>query len=695
MTNSTTANLATTNTTDSKSAAPTVKEYLNASNAAYTKAFNGAPAAPTGFTTIDYQAYRSGTQAAAFRNKDTGQIIIAYEGTNLNNCSFANSAQNDFCHEQLKTNVAIATGQTEIQANKDALAFAQRVSKQNPDDPIYVTGHSLGGEEAQYVTANASKASITIAGGASFGSPGVPGVDRTAGAAYDNFVNYADYIDPVANFVPGNGSHVGSVVYVGEDSLSAPDLIKGKLESGIDKHQLSNYAKELGADLETNGNQAKKGSADLAIFANAVGSDGLTPFGGKSTVDLASADIQVKEDSITVGNNTLNVDADGNVTVQVNTTGENASALAIDQQIRSNGASQYKEITTTDEDGILNIEVNGVGKITDADNANIQVDDGSSATIKGNNNKITTGTGSTISAIGDANTITLGENSTLTFDGINQTINANKDTINSSTDDTAAINGNNNTIISGDKNTLNITGTGNATSASNSTVNIIGDNTGNVVSGEGNTGTNWGAGSVAPIDPPVEPIKPEDPPVEPIKPEDPPVIPVDPPVIPVDPPPVDPVTPPPVDPVTPADPVIPADPVVPDPTTPSNPIGPETPTDPIDLITTPPVDPLIPDPVEPDPVVPDPVVPPPVIPDPVVPDYSGGGGGGDFGATYVGASASSKPSYEVSTREASGSLSVDLLIQAMSQVTPPQSAGQTLLLSTRPQTAPAPLSASH
>ena len=44
--------------------------------------------------------------------------------------------------------------------------------------PIYVTGHSLGGEEAAYVqeTVDTMELAYRLAGGTVFGAPGVPGL---------------------------------------------------------------------------------------------------------------------------------------------------------------------------------------------------------------------------------------------------------------------------------------------------------------------------------------------------------------------------------------------------------------------------------------------------------------------------------------------------------------------------------------
>lgn len=103
----------------------------------------------------------------------------------------------------------------------DALSFTHAVIDQfglNPNK-VFLSGHSLGGAEAEYVAS-------TLPGifqGASFGAPGIfRGPERPATAYEFNFKNYIDLGDPVGNY----NDHYGQNVYLGNlaDKANA-DLI--------------------------------------------------------------------------------------------------------------------------------------------------------------------------------------------------------------------------------------------------------------------------------------------------------------------------------------------------------------------------------------------------------------------------------------------------------------------------------------
>src|SRR6185312_12868889 len=125
---------------------------------------------------------------------------------------------------------------TTPQAFTDSLQFAQQVQAEAvaqgyAPDSVFVTGHSLGGWEAEYVSQN------TGLPGIGFESPGlyttVPG--NGADSLFVNVETYGDtaaYVSsdipgmqPFANpFVPGGGSnpHYGSIVFIGDPSSQVP-----------------------------------------------------------------------------------------------------------------------------------------------------------------------------------------------------------------------------------------------------------------------------------------------------------------------------------------------------------------------------------------------------------------------------------------------------------------------------------------
>ena len=138
---------------------PTQTDYLNLSQAVYTTG-GATPVAPSGWTLLQSETLPSGMQAAAFQNTITHEIVISYEGTNLNNMT----SNFSLLFEQLSADAAIANG-VNPQANIDALNFAGKVAGSAGGNPIYVTGHSLGGEEAEYVQAHGAANGLIISGG--------------------------------------------------------------------------------------------------------------------------------------------------------------------------------------------------------------------------------------------------------------------------------------------------------------------------------------------------------------------------------------------------------------------------------------------------------------------------------------------------------------------------------------------------
>ena len=362
---------------------PSKSDYLNVSAAVYTNASSSPPSAPPGFTLVaSTSSTNSGMQAAAFKNTSTGQIIISYEGTNLHNCLSASSVDRAFCGAQLTTNKAIGTGQTNIPANTDALNFAQQVAQNNPGSQIFVTGHSLGGEEAQYVMARAADVSINISGGVAFGAPGVPGLTANSSSFGSNFTNYVDYGDAVGNFVPSNGSHIGSVVYVGDSTSS---------ELNLSNHLLKKYASDMGVTLQNSANQSLNGSADISAFSNALNAAGYAPFGGVNSDSGSVGDVYVQNGSIAIGNNTVTLNADGVVTINVSSSSTNSNGTEIIQVLNSDGSSQNEQVITTSTNGSATDKVSGTGAVVNLSNAAVTLADGASATINGSQLQINVG----------------------------------------------------------------------------------------------------------------------------------------------------------------------------------------------------------------------------------------------------------------------------------------------------------------
>ena len=211
--------------TPTPSTRPPLPEFLLASNAAY-GLDEDTLVAPSGMTVLvrsDYinLSWRSdGFEAVAFQD-GAGNILIANEGT-------VPGITTAYQRNGLYADTAIGKDETP-QALRDAISFAERV-QQDYGKPLYVTGHSLGGIEAQ---AQARALQARCAGGATFGASGLPG--NTVSGGPEALINYVDYGDPVGNYASdtiallhdhtvGVMYHYGQVEMTG-DTANASNLL--------------------------------------------------------------------------------------------------------------------------------------------------------------------------------------------------------------------------------------------------------------------------------------------------------------------------------------------------------------------------------------------------------------------------------------------------------------------------------------
>lgn len=208
---------------------PTVSEFVNASNASY--ALGVTPEGLTPFAvdgkqlSINDQA--SGMAAKVWKTEDN-QLIIAYNGTTGGDTLLLNPFQ---LVGELLADLLLLGGST-APADQDSVDFAQYVVQQAKEQGIasqdvFVTGHSLGGQEAEYV------AQQTGLGGLGDEPNGLPAstFDSAVGDG-SNFVNLLTYGDgfgdlasdiqglqPYApDFAPDNGElpHYGTNILLGD-----------------------------------------------------------------------------------------------------------------------------------------------------------------------------------------------------------------------------------------------------------------------------------------------------------------------------------------------------------------------------------------------------------------------------------------------------------------------------------------------
>lgn len=213
---------------------PTVAQFLNASTAAY--GWGTTPGGMVPFTVNGVQLHStnifSGMSGKAWVTPQ-GQVIIAYQGTTGGTNLLVNPL---ITLAQLAADMqVILTGTTPL-AFYDAVRFTRRVQEEAAvqgyaAEDVFVTGHSLGGWEAQFVSQRTGLAGI------GFESPGMN--SKVPGNGADAlFVNIANYGSPAAfmatdlpglqpfmpPYVPGGGSkpHYGPIVVIGDREAMNP-----------------------------------------------------------------------------------------------------------------------------------------------------------------------------------------------------------------------------------------------------------------------------------------------------------------------------------------------------------------------------------------------------------------------------------------------------------------------------------------
>lgn len=213
---------------------PTVAQFLNAAAAEYV--LGGVPGGLVPFTVNGFQMATlnifSGAAARVWVTPER-QVIIAYQGTTGGtNLLF----KPIMVVSQLLADLQVILTNTTPWAFYDALNFARQVQAEAAKqgygaDDIFVTGHSLGGWEAEYV------AQQTGLRGIGFESPGINTTTPGNGAG-SGFVNIETYGDTAAymstdlpglqpfmpEYVPGGGSkpHYGAIVMIGDPAATAP-----------------------------------------------------------------------------------------------------------------------------------------------------------------------------------------------------------------------------------------------------------------------------------------------------------------------------------------------------------------------------------------------------------------------------------------------------------------------------------------
>lgn len=196
---------------------PTTIEYLAASQAAYTGSVvpGLSPLLQSDGAVFAKEIDADGFYAVAYVTTD-GNVIIAYRGTVFDLTSPYGRGSILADSEIFLQN----RPQAYLDAQNFFLAVQARVAqiaeeRGSAPAPIYVTGHSLGGAEAEYV---ALQNNFTV-GGAAFGAPGIAQYTNSSPPA--NFVSYVAYGDPVANYASDVRGETGFAPTTGMDHVTS------------------------------------------------------------------------------------------------------------------------------------------------------------------------------------------------------------------------------------------------------------------------------------------------------------------------------------------------------------------------------------------------------------------------------------------------------------------------------------------
>jgi Ca2+-binding RTX toxin-like protein len=361
---------------------PTVSDYVNASYWAYAQAGTPYPdrdtTLPTGFsyftvggqTLIDYDP-AVGLYAAAVVNA-TGQVIVTFEGTNLY------TGNDTFTAAQLFDDYDIAEG-VNAPSYQPALAFTQTVladaeAAGYSAQDVFLSGHSLGAAEAEYV------ATQTGLSGTTFGTPGIPSADIPT-TTTSQFTDYVERGDPVGNYAVGwndfdllqtqNVEHFGTAISLGSyesagllfaanvtyaAALQAPTKVEELAgivatvalldKAAVEYHALLTYAADLGVTVSGASGTADGADGGAALAAALFGTIPGVTVNADGSLDVAGASLSATG-AVSVSGGSLTLTVDGqSATLSLPATGTGLS-------LQSDGAGGTDVTLGTTADGYV------------------------------------------------------------------------------------------------------------------------------------------------------------------------------------------------------------------------------------------------------------------------------------------------------------------------------------------------------
>lgn len=223
--------------------------------------------APPGWSEVkESDPNPDGYYGVAFRNGDTGEIVVANRGSRP---SYQGLTQ-DWLGSDPKIAAQGALGVPA--AFQRATEFGDQVQAEFPGAPMHFTGHSLGGAEAQVQAAEVGGTATT------FGAPGAAfAVDSDQAKSAANSVT--NYVLP-GDVIGGTGSHIGKTIML---SPAGATLLKSGIAGGaglliggplgtlialvgviIANHPLGNYEAALAESSEASPDPASGGGMPAA-----------------------------------------------------------------------------------------------------------------------------------------------------------------------------------------------------------------------------------------------------------------------------------------------------------------------------------------------------------------------------------------------------------------------------------------------
>lgn len=137
-----------------------------------------------GFELLDYEDnLGNGFTAGTYRNTSTGEITIVYGGTT--------AGKNDI--NDIIADIALLTnGDVEPPQQREARRYAADILAEYPQSDITISGHSLGGSLAQYISMNTGLKAVT------FNSGPVPFYGVNSNSDSSNILNIRTLDDPLS-----------------------------------------------------------------------------------------------------------------------------------------------------------------------------------------------------------------------------------------------------------------------------------------------------------------------------------------------------------------------------------------------------------------------------------------------------------------------------------------------------------------